>query len=102
MCCSRNDLPSAQSDTSEAKNAKVSDDDRNIKTSEIVLSTFQWTEILITDNNLFSASLSSICLDDLCFKFSKLIKHDYLLHALLLFILHVQYCLFFSDWTFSV
>ena len=49
----------------------------------------------MTDNNLFSASLSSIRLDGLRFKFSRLIKHDYLLHALLLFILHVQYCLFF-------
>ena len=49
----------------------------------------------MTDNNLFLASLSSIRLDDLRFKFNRLIKHDYLLHALLLFILHVQYCLFF-------
>ena len=49
-----------------------------------------------------TASLSSIRLDGLVFKFSRLIKHDYLLHALLLFILHVQYCLFISDCTFSV
>ena len=46
--------------------------------------------------------LSSIRLDGVPFKFSRLIKHDYLLHALLLFILHVQYCLFFSDCNLSV
>ena len=51
--------------------------------------------MLMTDNNLFTASLSSIRLDGLCFKFSRLIKHDYLLHALLLLILPVQHCLFF-------
>ena len=48
----------------------------------------------MTDNNLFSATLSSTCLDGFCFKFNRLIKHDYLLHALLLFILQVQYGFF--------
>ena len=55
----------------------------------------------MTDNNLFSTTLSSTRLDGFRFKFNRLIKHDYLLHALLLFILQVQYG-FFSDCTFSV
>ena len=54
----------------------------------------------MTDNNLFSASLSFTRLDGFRFKSNRLIKHDYLLHALLLLILHVQYGLFFSDCTF--
>ena len=56
----------------------------------------------MTDNNLFPASLSFTRLDSFHFKFSRLIKHDYLLHVLLLFILYVQYGLFFSDCIFFV
>ena len=48
----------------------------------------------MTDNNLFSAILSSTRLDGFRFRFNRSIKLDYLLHALLLFILQVQYVFF--------